>query len=141
MVIALDKDREWDFVTSDDLERKPQTPEQKAADKEGDFVVAEEDRTTFHLKALSPSQLADITDMGMIQSGLGGKVQFRGANQVVATLVAGLTGWTNLNDANGNPVVCPTEPLERIGRLPESVRIELAKEIRYNAELTAKEGN
>ncbi len=141
MVIAIDKDRKWDFITSSDLARKAPTPEQKAADKEGDFVVPPESQTVFHLHMLSPSQLADITDMGMVQSGIGGKVQFRGASQVIATLLAGLAGWSNLRDAKGDEVPCPEDRMERIALLPEEVRIEIAKELRYNAELTATEGN
>lgn len=130
MVIAIDALREWEFIAPSDLE-----------EKDGEPLVAEDDRTVWLLKSLTPARLAEITDMGMQQDTLGGKVTFRAASQIVAILLSGLVGWRNLKDRKGVDVPVPEAPMDRIARIPELVRADIAREIRYNAELTAKEGN
>jgi len=131
MVIAIDAHREWEYISQGDL----------ATDEKGEPLVPENERTVFLLQSLSPGKIADVTDMGMQQDTLGGKVTFRTASQVVTILLFGLVGWRNLKDRKGNEVAVPEAPMDRLSLLPEALRAELAKEIRYNAELTADEGN
>ncbi len=124
MVIAIDPDRRWDYVPDDDRAFKKQTAEEIEAGAEPEPVVAEEDRTVFHLQALTPAQLAEVTDGGMTQDKLTGAVSYRAAMQVLKILTYGLRGWTNFKDIDGVLVPVPEASMDKIARMSEALRVE-----------------
>lgn len=127
MAIALDPNRTWDYIL------------------EADRELPKSGQTTFHLRSLTPSELAEVNDLGFMHQVQGGKrtgeVRATPAAQVLRTLQCGLTGWTNLLDSKGKQVKAPADVDDRIAMIDEEARIELAREIRFGGQVTVEEGN
>jgi len=127
MALAIDPRRVWKFVLKADRE------------------LPTDQQTRFHLQALNPTQLADVNDLGFAYQMKNGKPgeEFRAtpAAQVLATLRGGLYNWDNFKDSKGQIVDAPGSPDERIARIGEEDRVELAMEIRFGGNVTTEEGN
>lgn len=128
MATAINPNRTWDYVP------------------EADRDLPTEQQTTFHLRALTPTELAAVNDLGFTyQMERGGQRagEFRAmpATQVLKTVTCGLVGWSNLLDGRGGRVDPPADAADRVALISEELRVELAGEIRHGGQLTVSEGN
>ena len=127
MATAINPNHTWEYVIEADRREAP------------------EKQTRFKLRALTPSQLAEVTDMGF-EFQLEKETKERTyratpATQVLTTLRHGLVGWSNFKDASGKAVEVPDAAEGRVALLSEDDRIEIAREIRFGGQVTVEEGN
>lgn len=119
MPIALDPDRKVEYVLK--------------AERESD------DATTFHLRALTLRERAEVDDCAFTLHG--DEVLLKNAARRVALLTRGLTGWTNFNDARRSPVPFVKTDAGRpnestLSRLDDDTVVELAQAIADLSQIT-----
>lgn len=97
--------------------------------------------TTFILRALTPDELADVVDSTTGIDKTTGEMRFHHTRAGLKALRMALIGWERLLDERGEEVRFYADRIdEMLARLPEDVRIELARAARFGSEVTVAEG-
>jgi hypothetical protein len=115
---------------------------------ECDRDLPTEEQTIFHLRGLTVSEEASVSDSMILAHGGSNDLTFRAGTHQLTVLRFGLRGWDNLRDGDGAEV--PFEQTkghprhitdECLDRLEGRWRQELVNAILERGQVTAAEGN